>query len=186
MKRYNVPGHAHFLTFSTYQRLPILTADSVLRTLAKHVRLACDELDTALWAYVFMPEHVHLLVRPRREDYSISDFLRKVKEPFAREALRALREMDPSLWRRLLVILPSGRQFGRFWQPGGGYDVNLRTKQKAREKACYCHRNPVIRGLVEAQEDWWWSSYRSLEMGQQADAALRIDAWKELGPTTGW
>jgi len=27
LKRYNVPGHAHFLTFSVYKRMPLLTND---------------------------------------------------------------------------------------------------------------------------------------------------------------
>jgi len=26
-KKYNIAGHAHFLTFSVYQRLPLLTND---------------------------------------------------------------------------------------------------------------------------------------------------------------
>ena len=33
---------------------------------AKAIATARAELDFDLWAYVFMPEHVHLIVRPRR------------------------------------------------------------------------------------------------------------------------
>jgi putative transposase len=71
--RVNVPGHVHFYTFSCDQRLPLLTNDTWRIWLVESINHARKELDVALWAYVFMPEHVHLLVHPRRENYRISD-----------------------------------------------------------------------------------------------------------------
>jgi putative transposase len=39
------------------------------------------------------------------------------------------------------------------------YDFNVFTEKKRIEKLKYTHRNPVVRGLVEAPEDWKWSSF---------------------------
>jgi len=75
VKRYDIPGHAHFITFSCYRRLPLLSNDVWRSWLCQSVRAACEERRVALWAYVFMPEHIHLLARPCREKYRISDFL---------------------------------------------------------------------------------------------------------------
>jgi putative transposase len=62
-KKHNIEGHAHFLTFSCYRRLPLLTNDRWRQWLAESTRAACQKHVCALWAYVFMPEHVHLLLK---------------------------------------------------------------------------------------------------------------------------
>jgi len=58
-RKFDLAGHAHFLTFSCYRRLPLLTNDAWRAMLATSIRNACDKYRVALWAYVFMPEHVH-------------------------------------------------------------------------------------------------------------------------------
>ena len=35
------------------------------------------------------------------------------------------------------------------------------------EKLRYMHRNPVVRGLVLAPEEWNWSSFRHYALGKQ-------------------
>ena len=178
VQRYDVPGHAHFLTFSCYQRLPLLSNEVWRTWLGANVRSACDELAVALWAYVFMPEHVHLLVRPCREKYRIADFLYRVKKPLAERVLRSLEENAAPLLTKLTVV-ERGKEGHRFWQAGGGFDVNIWTMAKAVEKARYCHRNPVARRLVQAPEQWRWSSFRGLELGKTPHEPLGLDAWDE-------
>lgn len=51
VKRYNEPGHAHFLSYSTYRRLPLLTNEVWRRWLGESVRRACNELRFALWGW---------------------------------------------------------------------------------------------------------------------------------------
>ena len=80
VRRYNVPGHVHFLTFSCYQRLPLLSNEVWRGWLGESVVAACGQLNVAVWAYVFMPEHVHVLVRPRADVYDISKLLHQVKQ----------------------------------------------------------------------------------------------------------
>jgi putative transposase len=73
--RFNEPGHAHELTFSCYRRLPLLARDRTRVWLAEAIAAARARQQFELWAYVFMPEHVHPLVYPRRRDYQISSIL---------------------------------------------------------------------------------------------------------------
>jgi putative transposase len=185
--RYNIPGHAHFLTFSCQHRLPLLTNDVWRLWLAESVTKACTRHEMALWAYVFMPEHVHLLVRPDREVYRIGDFLRSVKQPVATRVLTSLKKKSAPVLNDL-VVSPTGRSKGhRFWQAGGGHDLNIWTFEKAMEKAQYCHRNPVQRGIVSDPAEWRWSSYRWLEEGCSDDSPLKLDPWREysLGDNIG-
>jgi putative transposase len=176
--RYDVPGHAHFLTFSCQQRLPLLSNEIWRGWLGESVREACDELHVALWSYVFMPEHVHLLVRPRREKYRISDFLYLVKKPFAERVLNTMKDSLAPVLEKLRVV-ESGKTHYRFWQAGGGHDFNVHCMKKAIEKGQYCHRNPVKRRLVKSPEQWRWSSFRWLELGQTENEPLRVDPWDE-------
>lgn len=153
VKRYNIPGHAHFLTFSCYRRIPLLVEEQWLSWLAESVRDACNKYRTALWAYVFMPDHVHMLVRPTTEDHRIQDFLKAAKQPVATRILNSLKKNDSPLVHelRLNTVRLQGRH--RVWQAGGGYDYNVWSIDKVIEKARYCHRNPVIRGFVEDPAD---------------------------------
>ena len=180
VQRYDIPGHAHFLTFSCYRRLPLLASDDSCSVLADCVRKACSAHDCDVWAYVFMPEHVHLLVRPRSSNYRISDVLKAVKQPAATRLLNRLKKEASPVLAQLLVHDVSRRRRHRFWQAGGGHDLNIWSATKAVEKAEYCHRNPVTRGLVDDPGDWRWSSYRALEMGSTTDLPLELDAWEEV------
>ena len=51
--------------------------------------------DFDLWAYVLMPEHVHLLIYPKADDYSISAILTDIKQPVTRKALKYIRTHSP-------------------------------------------------------------------------------------------
>ena|SRR5438093_1251556 len=96
----NEPGHAHELTFSCFHRYRFLQADRTCQWLADAIDAARRELDFALWAYVFMPEHVHLLVWPRQPSDDIRVILQAIKAPVGRKAVRASR---PSWLDRITV-----------------------------------------------------------------------------------
>lgn len=64
VKHYHEPGDLHELTFSCYQRMPLLTNDIWREGLARYIDSAGEKTGISLAAFVFMPEHVHLLVVP--------------------------------------------------------------------------------------------------------------------------
>jgi putative transposase len=61
-RRYNEPGHAHALTFTCFHRRPFLSKDRSRRWFTHAVIAAKQELSFHVWAYVVMPDHVHLLL----------------------------------------------------------------------------------------------------------------------------
>jgi putative transposase len=166
-KRYNDLGHAHFFTFSCWKRLPLLSRDRSRQWFIQSLNRSLLKHDIACWAYVIMPEHAHVLLLPRREHYDISAWLRSFKLGVARPALRYLAEHQPAFLKTLEDRQPSGRVSYRFWQPGGGVDVNLWTDTKIWDKIDYHHNNPVRRRLVEKPEDWEWSSCRDYLAARQ-------------------
>jgi putative transposase len=143
LRRYQQAKHFHFVTFSCYQRRPKLgTAESrdVFERSLEQVRVKYGLYVTG---YVAMPEHVHLLV----------------SEPRVAVLATALQSLKQSVARRLNL-----RGAEPFWQDRY-YDFNVYSERKQVEKLRYIHRNPVVRGLVAAPEDWAWSSFRHYATG---------------------
>ena len=71
LKRYYGKGHLHFITFSCYRRLPLLSTVRARHIFVKELGRARGGLGFHLIGYLFkcdreavdvMPEHVHLLL----------------------------------------------------------------------------------------------------------------------------
>ncbi len=157
IRHYNRLGHAHFLTFSCYKSLPFLDRDRTRSWLTEAIGKAKEQYKFSLWAYVIMPEHVHLLVYPSVENYNISLVLKAIKQSVARRAKHYL-EKNGHDWLEKLSVKHGNRNIFRFWQAGSGYDRNVTSKNELLEKIHYMHNNPVRRGLVQNPEEWKWSS----------------------------
>ena len=67
VKHFHEPGDLHELTFSCYHRIPLLTNDTWRKLLSESIDVAGEKHRFRLLAFVYMPEHVHLLVHPLDE-----------------------------------------------------------------------------------------------------------------------
>lgn len=94
-----------------------------------------------LLAYVVMPNHVHLLIRPRVE---LERILGGIKKASALEIHRRRR----------------GSEGGAFWQDES-FDHFPRDADAVERFVRYIEGNPVAAGLCEKAEDWPWSSATS-------------------------
>lgn len=156
-RNYNDPGHSHELTFSCYHRFPFFKAERTCYWLADSINAARIKYDFEVWAYVIMPDHIHLVIHPRLADYDIASIRQAIKEPVARLALAWLEENAPE-WIPKLTVQKSGRARRHFWQTGGGYDRNITEPSTLAAMIEYIHLNPVRKGLVEQAIQWKWSS----------------------------
>ena len=171
-KRYDVPGDAHYLTFSCFHRQPFLDLDTPRHWLMDSLNKARTKIAFDLWAWVIMPEHVHLLVWPR-EGAPVSEVLRHVKLPVTKKAFLWAPREHPGLLAQMADKDPKGKTAYRFWQRGGGYDRNIWSATETHEKIGYIHANPVRRGLVARPQDWPWSSWAA--WNEPDEATVRID-----------
>src|ERR1700686_2181916 len=94
----------------------------------------------SLHAFVVMPNHVHLLIKPKIE-------LRRVMNGIKGSAANAANEI-------------LGRTGKPFWQDGS-FDHWVRTEKEFGNIFRYIERNPVSAGLARRPEDWVWSSART-------------------------
>jgi putative transposase len=169
LKRYYGAGSLHFITWSCYRRLPLLADGPTRDLLLSVVELMRERYLFAVIGYVVMPEHIHMLISEPQG------------APFLARTLREKWEANPSTVVQAVKLGFSRRSAartgfsGQFWQRRF-YDFNLWSQRKEIEKLKYMHRNPVVRGLVAAPDDWPWSSYRSYAYGEQG--LVRINDWK--------
>lgn len=113
-----------------------------------------------LIAWVVMPEHVHLMLVPtagKAHGSTLPSILIGIKKPVA---TRALAQWKRLRWNGLAELADAGGNL-HFWQPGGGFDRNVRDAAELYREVVYMHQNPVTRGLVDKSIDWAWSSARS-------------------------
>ena len=169
MKRFEGLGHARYLTFSCYQRLPLLNNDRIKQVFVDRLHAVRLERPFQLWAWVIMPEHVHLLIFPRLPEHPVDTILHSLKRPVAEKVLGRWKQINAEILNR--VADRNGRL--HFWQTGGGYDRNIASEDELWEKVTYIHENPVRRGLVDRAIDWPWSGARWY--AGRGDCLLEID-----------
>jgi len=94
-----------------------------------------------LHVIVVMPDHVHLLLRPLRDEdgwpFPLVDILQCFKSVTAHRINRLLRTSGP-MWEE------------------ESFDHVLRSDESLKEKCEYIRQNPVEAGLVERPEDYQW------------------------------
>ena len=154
------PGHLHEFTFSTYQQKPLLTNDNWREKLAHSIDAADQKWRFQLVAFVFMPEHLHLLTYPLDEEPEFGKYLASIKQPFSKQIKAILTENRSRLLDQLTVRERPGKYCFRFWQEGAGYDRNIYSNDVILHSIDYIHENPVRRGLCRQAVDWKWSSAR--------------------------
>jgi putative transposase len=119
-----------------------------------------------LWSYVVMPNHVHVLLRPKPittsieslpdEMVSLRDITKRLKGYAAREANKVL-----------------GLTGKSFWQTES-FDHWPRDEDEFYRIVAYIENNPVKAGLVAVAADWPWSSA----------AERKRRGWKEIRSLT--
>jgi putative transposase len=160
VKHFHEPGQLHEFTFSCYLRRPLLTNDRWRQYLADSIRAAGEQFNFQLIAFVFMPEHVHLLTLPLEAEPAIAGYLAAVKRPTSTLVKRDLQLGRSRLLEELTIRERPGKTTFRFWQEGPGYDRNLFGETAVLKAIDYVHANPVRRGLCREVTDWAWSSAR--------------------------
>jgi putative transposase len=158
---FNEAGHAHELTFSCYHRRPLLTDETYLPLLSESIRRATIAQRFQLIAFVYMPEHIHLLVYPTAPQATISALLYAIKRPFSFRIKTLLEQSNDRLLSTLTIQERPDKISFRFWQEGPGYDRNITSPTDLLTAINYLHNNPVRRNLCHTPADWKWSSWHA-------------------------
>jgi REP-associated tyrosine transposase len=138
LPHYQKAGRSIFVTFRKGNRIPFSpeARDAILQHCLHDHGQRYD-----LHAAVVMPDHVHLLLTPLRDDkgwpYALPLILKLLKGTSARSVNQLLNSSGP------------------VWQ-GESFDHVLRSQKSLEAKREYIRNNPVRAGLVKKPEDYKW------------------------------
>jgi REP element-mobilizing transposase RayT len=163
---------APYITIVAKDRLPVFQTDAIKI-------ISCDAIDEArrshgflLFAYVIVPDHMHLLTNQPTKP---SDLLRFVKGTVAHRVIDYLKENNYQIsleklrheeWKRK-------HEYSLWQQEKNVFSVF--SEAVFMQKVNYIHQNPVRAGLVERAIDYRWSSARFWQRCETEDEPLRVD-----------
>ena len=157
MFRISKDSPVHYLTSVTHDRLPVFQTARLKELVCKALNEARTSAKFLVFAYVVMPDHIHMLIGSERKP---SEVLRYVNGITSRRLINFLKEkgFESSLQKLKRGDGPRQHKYS-LWD----HHPNLKlvtTENGLKEKANYIHNNPVRAGLVERAEDYRWSSIR--------------------------
>ena len=148
LARVVAPGLPHHVTQRGNRRQANFFSDDDYRAYMALMAEWCGRLDTEVWAYCLMPNHVHLIVVPEAAD----GLRRAIGEAHRR-------------YTRLVNVREDWR--GHLWQ--GRFASFPMDEAHLLAATRYVELNPVRAGLVEKPQDWAWSSARAHLRGHDDD-----------------
>ncbi len=133
-------GIPHHVTQRGNRRMPTFFSDDDYRAYLALMDEWCRKCGVAVWAYCLMPNHVHLVVVPERDD----SLHRAIGETHRR-------------YSRMINFRENWR--GHLWQ--GRFASFPMDETYLLAAARYVELNPVRAGLVTKASEWPWCSARA-------------------------
>ena len=166
----------YFVSFATVNWIDVFTRQIYFNVLVRSVDYCRKEKGMELYAYCFMPSHIHFIFRSANEDPS--GLLRDFKKYTAKELIRAIESNPQESRKELLLWLfeKAGNKNAtkskyQFWQHHNK-PIELWSEKVIKQKIDYIHNNPVECGFVTNAVDWKYSSARNF---QEDQTVLEID-----------
>ncbi len=142
----------YFLTFTVRNWYYVLDRYNRWDILADSLKFFQDNKCLKIFGYVFMTNHIHLLI----QSPDAMGFVRDFKKFTARKILENIQKTEPSIMK--LFSMENGTH--EFWNKTNMPEL-IESDRFFAQKLNYIHDNPVRRDYVEKQEYWHWSSANS-------------------------
>ena len=162
----------YLLTSVAKDRLQVFRTDELKEIACKALDEARNSGKFALYAYVIMPDHLHVITDSTR---SSADTLRFINGIMSHRVIAHLKEKgyESSLQKLRQETKRRHYQYS-LWDHHPNVRLLL-TEKMLMERVHYLHQNPVRAGLVERVEDYRYSSVRCWEEKPLEDEPLLMD-----------
>ncbi|MGB5238469.1 MAG: transposase [Flavobacteriaceae bacterium] len=174
--KFHNPTAAYFISFATVYWIDLFTREKYFSILEKSITYCREKKDMEVYAYCFMPSHVHMIFRSVIGDPS--GLIRDFKGYSSRRLLKGIEENSLESRRKWLLELfkraaknKSNVTRRQLWQHHNK-PIELWSTGVIKQKIEYIHRNPVVSGFVTRPEDWKYSSARNY---QEDHSVMKID-----------
>ncbi len=151
--------HAYLITMNTANRLPHFSSAGLVESCLSRLSELAQRHSFDVFAYCFMPDHIHLLLQGTSESSRLDRFMQQFKQV---TSYHFKRQAGSGLWHRSY------------------HDRVLRQEEALPDVANYIWHNPVRAGLVDTRERYPFSgpAERLLDrpsLRQSADGAALFD-----------
>jgi len=161
-----------YLTSVSKDRLPVFRTDEMKSISSAALDEARKSGGFAIYAYVLMPDHLHVITDSGR---SSSDTLRFINGIIGRRVIDYLKEHGyQSSLKKLQQEVKAQRYRYSLWDHHPNVRL-LMTESMLMERVHYTHQNPVRAGLVNHDEEYRWSSVRCWSGKMLDDEPLLMD-----------
>ena len=150
----------HFITITITNWIDLLTRPVYIEILYDSLRFCQQNKGLKIHAYVFMTNHIHLIVSSNND---VSAIIRDFKRFTSRELLKVIVDQNESRKEWMLKLFKEEAEKVKrvhqykLWRDGF-HPVVLDTNEKIDERLKYIHENPIKQGLVAVEEHWVNSS----------------------------
>lgn len=145
----NLNNEMYFVTLTVRNWYYILDRHHRFAILADSLKYCQKEKGLKVYGYVFMLNHIHLIV----QSVDVGGFLRDFKRFTAREIMKNITATEPGL----LHLFESDQKHYEFWEKTN-MPILIETHKFFHQKLDYIHDNPVVKEYVSTPEYWYWSS----------------------------
>ena len=163
---------ALYITAVANDRLPVFQKDELKIITCNAIDEARNSCGFLLFAYVIMPDHLHLLTDSPKAP---SDVLRYIKGIISHRVINYLKEKD---YEKSLQKLQHEEQKRGYhyslWQHATNV-FSIFSENVFMQKVNYIHLNPVRAGLVTDMLEYHWSSARIWRSRAEENEPLRLD-----------
>jgi len=159
--RHVIPGQAIHLIQRGNNRQATFFADTDYRFYHEALEDAANRYGCAVHAYVFMTNHVHLLLTPSTQD-GPSRVMQSVGRRYVRH------------------VNTTYRRTGTLWE-GRFKSAIVDTEQYLLTCSRYIELNPVRAGMVNSPQDYPWSSHRHNAHGKHDRLLEMHSVYRRLG-----
>ena len=156
LKNFDYKGHCrYFITICTHDKVQLFRDNILVEQLIKALRDKSDVFGFKVWAFCFMPDHLHLLLEGKSTDSDLRRFIssfkqytgyhfkKKVAQGVSPEGLKPCATVS----NKKGVVQGFSPAPSRLWQ-ASYYDHVLRKEEDIMDVARYILNNPVRKGLA--------------------------------------
>lgn len=151
--------YPHFITFTYINWVPLNSHSTIANIVLEALRFHQQERELVIYGWVFMENHIHLIVRSP----NLSKTIHSIKSFIAQKILHYLKTEHLSTILETLYwgkTMHKTSQYYQVWQDGF-HPIEIQSREMMNQKLEYVHNNPVKRGYVRRAEDWRYSSMGS-------------------------
>jgi len=163
--KFRDPDALYFVSFAVVGWVDVFTRSDYSEIFIDSHSYCQAKKGLELWAYVIMPNHVHLIIS-RNRSASLQDIMRDLKKYTAGKILNAIKlnQTESRKEWMLRIFQEAGRHNSnntnyQFWQQDN-HPIELSTNAMIDQKLKYLHNNPVAARIVDRAEDYLYSSAR--------------------------